>query len=311
MYRTHAVLLTIFLACSLAACGGEEKGTSGTSARRAKPNVFTTFLPTTYFTKRIAGDAAVVICPVPGDADPIFWDPDDASLARYQDESDLIVINGAEFEKWVLASSLPENRIVDTAKGFKDRFVTFEGGGDAHSHGDGSTHAHEGLDGHTWVDPLLSIKQAEAIHAALVRAWPEHKDTYDSGLASLIADLRKLHDGFRALGAVTEGQHLYASHPAYNYLAKRYGWPIVNLDLDPEEVPDADTLADIKKRLGEQAGSYLLWEGEPTAEVAKAVADATGLKNATVSPCETDEDGADYLARMMANIQVLKGVFGK
>ncbi len=311
MHRTHAALLTMLLALSLAACGGEDQSTSGTAKRRAKPNVFTTFLPTTYFAKRIGGDAAVVICPVPGNADPIFWDPDDASLVRYQDESDLIVVNGAEFEKWVLSVSLPENRIVDTAKGFKDRFVTFEGGGDAHSHGDGSTHAHEGLDGHTWVDPLLSIMQAEAIHAALVRTWPEYRATYDAGLASLVADLRKLHDAFTSLGPVTDGQHLYASHPAYNYLAKRYGWPIVNLDLDPKEVPDAKTMADIRKRLGEKAGTYLLWEGEPTPEVAKAVSDATGLKNATVSPCETDEDGADYLARMIANIEVLKGVFGK
>ena len=309
MHRTHAFLLIVLVTLTLSACGGEDS--TPTAKRRAKPNVFTTFLPTTYFAKRIVGDAAQVICPVPGDADPIFWDPDDASLARYQDESDLIVINGAEFEKWVLTASLPENRIVDTAKGFKEHFIHFEGGGDAHSHGDGSTHSHEGLDGHTWVDPLLSIKQAEAIHVALVKSWPEHKAAYDAGLAALVSDLRGLHDAFTALGDVPEGQHLYASHPAYNYVAKRYGWPIVNLDLDPEAVPDADTLGAVKKSLGEKAGTWLLWEGEPTAEVAKAVADATGLKNVTVSPCETDEDGADYLARMQANVEVLKGVFGK
>ena len=100
----------------LAACGDEPRVAA--PERVGRPVVYTTFYPTTYFTERIVGDLATVVCPLPDGADPIFWQPTDADVAGYQ-EADLIIVNGAQFEKWLANVTLPEDRIVDTAKSFE------------------------------------------------------------------------------------------------------------------------------------------------------------------------------------------------
>ncbi|MCA8961213.1 MAG: zinc ABC transporter substrate-binding protein, partial [Planctomycetes bacterium] len=97
--------------------------------------VRTTFYPTTYFAERIGGERVHVVCPTPADADPIFWMPDEGAIGDYQ-SAELIVLNGAEFEKWVSKVTLPERRVVRTAAPFADQLLRFEQAM-THSHGPG------------------------------------------------------------------------------------------------------------------------------------------------------------------------------
>jgi zinc transport system substrate-binding protein len=303
--KTAAFLLVI--AICLAGCG--DGGGTPAPATGGKPVVLTTFYPTLYFVQRIAGDLVTAECPVPEDEDAIFWQPDDAMVGRYQ-KADLIVLNGAEFAKWVAKVSLPAARVVDTAKPFEKDFVRFEQA-TTHSHGPAGEHAHEGIDGHTWVDPVNAKIQAGEIHAALVRLLPDEKAKLDEGLAALLKDLDTLDAGFRAL----EGKPpLLASHPAYNYVMKRYGWNLANLDLDPESMPSDADFAEIAKTLEKHPAKFLLWESEPLPEIAKRFRDELGVESITVSPCElmSKEDlaaGQDYLSVMKANLETLKVAF--
>lgn len=310
MRPTARLLLALALPLLLAACGKEP--TAPARPARSKPLVMTTFYPTTWMVERIAGDLVEVRCPLPPDEDPIFWQPDDATLAAYQ-EADLIVVNGAEFEKWVATASLPAARLVDTARGFAERFVRFEDGV-KHSHGAGGEHAHEGVDGHTWLDPVNAQAQMMAIFEALKRLLPDRYMDLFEGARRVESELRAFDALFKMLGAVPEGRWLYASHPAYNYLAARYGWPMVNLDLDPEEMPGDAAFADVKQRLATKPGTHLLWESTPQPEIAARFERETGLKSLVVEPCETmsAEDraaGRDYLARWKQNLITLRAAF--
>ena len=91
-------------AALLGGCNGEDKPDS--PDRRAKIVVYTTFYPMTYFAQRIGGEHVEVVCPLPQDADPISWMPGANTIQAYQ-KADLIVINGAQFEKWLDKVSLP------------------------------------------------------------------------------------------------------------------------------------------------------------------------------------------------------------
>jgi zinc transport system substrate-binding protein len=309
--RAVAVLcFALLLIGGLPACGDRSEAPPAPPPR-AKPEVWTTFYPTTWITRQIAGSLVEVICPLPDDEDPIFWQPDAKTLQGYQ-AADLVIVNGAEFEKWVATASLSTARLIDTAKGFEADFVHFEGGA-KHSHGPGAAHTHEGIDGHTWLDPILAIAQARAIHQGLVRILPARKADLDSGLAELIGRLEKLDLRLRALGPLPDGQHLYASHPAYNYLAKRYGWRVVNLDLDPSVMPSDEELAKIKALLAEKPGKFLLWESKPSVEIFNKIVRAVGLTSLTIEPCETQEDPLDrhdYMLRWEANLMLLEAAFG-
>ncbi len=292
----------------LAGCGPDEDkpkdgpGVLRKRLRGSKPNVWTTFYPTTEFARLIGGEKVNVHCPVPADADPIFWKPTRQAIAGYQD-ADLIILNGAEFEKWVETANLPQSKILNTALGFKSEWVRYEGTGGEHKHGpDGEKHTHTGIDGHTWLDPILAKQQAAAIRDGLIRLQPKHEKTFRQNYNALAGDLDRLDEAFKKLPVK---QALYANHPAYNYLAKRYGWKIVNFDLDPEFAPTKEQLAEIAAKIKTTPGKLMLWESAPTKEVAQAIQTATGLKSIEFSPCEAKPDGDGYTATMRTSIQNL------
>lgn len=301
------------LACALAvlallpACGGDTDGPTTAGEGRAVPVVYTTFYPTTYFAERLAGDDARVVCPLPADEDPIFWQPPEDVVLAYQD-ADLIVLNGAEFEKWVTRASLPESRIVSTAAPFREDWITFANA-IVHSHGRGGAHTHKGTDGHTWLDPNLAKVQAAQIAKALQRELPGKAAAIDGRLARLDVDLDALDARLRELTEPYDGHAILASHPAYNYLAKRYGWHVVNLALDPETMPSDDDFAKVRALLDTTPARHILWESPPREAIATRMRDELGLESVWFSPCETPPDGeVDYLDRMNANLDAVARV---
>lgn len=282
------------------------------AAAEDKPEVYTTFYPTQYFAERIGGDLIEVKNPVPADADPIFWQPTREDLQAYQG-ADLIILNGAGFEKWVENATLPEDRVVDTARPFEDDFILYE---DAvtHSHGSVGEHSHEGLDGHTWLDPHHAKAQAAEIKDALAERFPEHAQAFEESYGALAADLDELDQTLGSYQESYDDQPIFASHPAYNYIARRYDWNVDNLDLDPEEMPADETLAEIEARMADHPAEYIVWEGEPLPEIEQRFRDELGLESVVFSPVETlsPEEiaaGTDYLEVMRANLERIAPIF--
>jgi len=273
----------------------------------ARPVVMATFFPTFDFTRRIAGDAAAVELPLPADADPIFFRPDRELLQRYQ-QADLIVVNGAEFEKWVQTASLPKARTVDTAAGFADRFVTYEG--TTHSHGDAGEHTHEGVDGHTWLDPMNAADQAEAIYEALAELLPGRAEQMQQNAQTLQQDLEALHNRMLQLAPRLEAVTLLANHPAYNYLAERYGLDIINLDLNPDTPLSEDDLAAVETALQEAGPGFrvMLWEGEPVEDAAERLRQQLAVRSVYFSPAEMVDNPqqASFIDIMNSNIDRLQ-----
>jgi zinc transport system substrate-binding protein len=270
--------------------------------------VYTTFYPTTYFTRRIAGDRVEVVCPLPPGEDPIFWMPDEETRRAYQDAY-LVVINGAGFERWIDKMFLAPSKIVDTSKPLKENLLKFEGEVE-HSHPSGK-HSHEGIDGHTWLDPNHAKKQAREICSALAEKLPQHAEEFEANFAVLAGELDELHRSLEGLTGEIQGQHLLASHSAYNYLVERYDWNVTNLNLDPEAMPAGEMIAEIRNLLQDEPARIILWESRPAAGIAERLAEELNLKNVVFSPCEslTDEQinsGQDYLTVMRGNIDCLR-----
>jgi zinc transport system substrate-binding protein len=303
MTRCGIALVLLALTLLAPACGPDDDAVEMTPG---KPVVYTTFYPTTYFVERIGGDLVDVVCPLPAGEDAIFWQPDDATLRKYQ-TADLVVVNGAEFEKWLMKVSLPEARVVDSAARLPGDLLEYA---DAftHSHGPAGEHAHEGIDGHTWVDPLNAARQAEAICEGLKVILAGHEAALEERCAALVADLEALDAELRALTETYGGQTILASHPAYNYLVRTHGWNVVNLDLDPETMPDEESLGEIGAIVEESEAKFLVWESPPRPEIAKKLEDDLGLKSVVFSPCEQPDDSGDYLAVMKRNVRALEPV---
>jgi zinc transport system substrate-binding protein len=300
-------LFILSLGIALAGCDRSPPGPSGTGPATATPavasaDVITTFYPAEFFALRIAGGLVNVECPLPEYDDPIFWQPDGETIARYQ-SAKLVVINGAGYERWVATASLPLSRTCDLSRSFSSEFVKFKS--TRHSHGGGGEHSHEGTDGHTWMDPNNAAKQVDTLLVAMSRRWPEHEKAFSDNAASLREELLKLDASFRELTPKLAGIKLIASHPAYNYIAKRYGWSIANVDLPPDAAPTPKQLQVLRGLLN--GPSIILFEYDPGATVLAALATLDRLTPVVFRPGETipPEDriaGFDYLSIMNGNL---------
>lgn len=298
-----AAVMLAAVSAAIGGCSAEDKPDS--PDQRPKIVVYTTFYPTTYFAQRIGGEHVEVVCPLPEDADPIFWMPDAPTIQAYQ-KADLIVINGAQFEKWVAKVSLPPSRMVDTAKPLKGELITYKDAVE-HAHGPSGKHAHEGIDGHTWLDPVNARMQADEIRKALARLAPDRARLFADNDSQLAADLFGLHVKLSELTKAYKGQPILCSHPAYNYIARRYKWNVRNEDLDPETMPPDKQLAAIRKTLEQHPAKFILWESAPKPAVADRLKQQLGLESVEFSPCELLGKrelaaGLDYLKVMHRNI---------
>jgi zinc transport system substrate-binding protein len=264
--------------------------------------------PIKYFAERIGGEYVNVVFPAPGDVDPVYWMPDTPTIAAYQ-QADLILLNGADYARWVNRVTLPRFRMVNTSARFKDQYI------EAaeiltHSHGSEGEHAHESLAFTTWIDFNLAARQAKAIAKALGRKRPELKDTFQKNYQRLEQDLMKLDRDLRTLISKNPSRPLVVSHPVYDYFARRYALNIKSVHWEPDEMPTNEQMMEFNRILKEHPAKWMIWEGKPIKESAERLK-AIGVDSLVFDPCGNTPDQGDFLSVMRQNFDNLKLAFKK
>ncbi len=292
---------------ALLACGGGEPREAAAAREGDTPVVYTVNYPLQYFAQRVGGNMVRVVFPAPGDLDPAFWQPEAEEVAEFQN-ADLILLNGAGYAKWMSLVSLPASKLVNTSAAFEDTFLRVEGAV-THAHGPGGEHVHEGIAFTTWLDPTQAIWQAAAIREAFAAAWPTHAATFNQGFAGLEADLTALDEQLAAAAASDPAQPVFASHPVYQYLERRYGLNIESVQWEPTEHPSGGMWRDFRRLLSDHPAQWMLWEGEPLAETAARLREL-GVKPVVFDQCGNTPAEGDYLSVMQANAGNLARAFG-
>lgn len=289
-------------------CGsGTDRGADPPRGDRpGKPMVYVVNYPLQYFAQRIGGERIEVAFPAPADEDPAYWQPDEQAAGGYQN-ADLILLNGASYAAWTDRVSLPRLRVVNTSRGLADQYIQIEDQ-IVHRHGPEGEHAHKGFAFTTWLDPRLALQQAEAVHAALAQRWPEHAAEFAAGWDALRADWQALDDELTAVHAGYHGEPLLASHPVYQYLARRCGWNLHSVHWEPEEMPADDEWQQLQKTLEEHPAKWMIWEAEPIPEIRERLA-ASGVGCAVFEPCGNVPESGDLLLVMRENIERLRPVW--
>jgi len=269
-----------------------------------KTEVQSTNYPLHYFAGRLATDAFELSYVVDPEVDPAFWKPSQAEVSIFQ-KADLILKNGADYEKWMKRVSLRTSPQVDTSKAFSDRLL--KAPGKEHRHGDGSVHSHAGTAFTTWIDLTQAALQSEAIAARFKQAQPASAATIDENLTDLLADLASLDGRLKAFAAAWGDKPLVASHPIYQYFARAYRLRIEAVEWEPEmEIRDSD-LADLKAILAKHPATLMIWEEDPS-EVNIATVATLGLKSVVFAPCANRPAEGDWMAVMKANVERLEAM---
>jgi zinc transport system substrate-binding protein len=271
-----------------------------------KLSVYVVNYPLKYFAERIGGDHVKVEFPVPAGIDPAYWNLDVEHISAYQ-KADLIIINGAGYAKWVNKVSLPESKMVNTSRAFKDQYITSKEVM-THSHGAEGKHAHESLAFTTWLDLSLAARQAEAIADEMARKRPALKKTFQTNCASLKKELEALDQDIQTIVSQDRSKPLMVSHPVYDYFARRYGLNIVSVHWEPGEVPSGEQWLELKKILKDHPAKWMIWEGNPlkaTIEKLKGLQ----IESVVFDPCGNVPNDGDFLSIMTKNVNNLKRIF--
>ena len=314
MPRTMTAVVALTFA--MAACGGsapESDVDAGSKAEVAAAAdemnaliVYTTNYPLAYFAGRIGGDRVRVEFPAPSGVDPAFWTPSAEVISAYQG-ADLILLNGAGYEGWVSKTSLPESKLVNTSAGFEELYVVAEEAV-VHTHGPEGEHEHENVAFTTWLDPQLAIEHARAIRDVLADRLPGTEAELEAGFEALEADLTELDARLEAWAAGLSGQELLASHPVYQYLARRYELNLRSVHFEPDQAPTAGAWRDLAVLLQGHSADWMLWEGRPLDETSGRLASDFGIGSVVFAPTGNRPASGEYLDAMRANVEALEAL---
>lgn len=265
--------------------------------------VYAVNYPLAWMAERVGGAEVEVRFPVPAGEDPAFWDPSPDDIVGFRD-ADLILLNGAGYAKWVAGASLPRRKLVDTSAAFADRLIRVDGDV-VHSHGPGGDHSHAGVAFTTWLDPAQAVLQARAAEQAMARALPQKAEVFAARLAGLEDDLEELDGQLRDAFSGLDGGTLLASHPVYQYLARRYGLDVDAFAWEPDTPPDDVQWRLLETLLESQPSSVMLWEAEPLPATRERLA-AAGVAIVVFSPAMNRPAQGDFLDVMRANVDAVR-----
>lgn len=305
--------LALALATSVGCSGGsgpdEAAAPEAAPAESAPPLVVGVVnYPLAFFAERIGGEHVSVHFPAPSDADPAYWSPDPDTVAGYQ-AADLVLLNGADYAKWVAQVSLPAARLVDTGAAYADRLIPLE---DAvtHTHGPEGEHAHAGVAFTTWLDPTLAVEQARAIAAAFEGARPRAATEFRESLALLESELGALDTRLEAaMGALGDAPVVF-SHPVYQYLQRRYGLDGRSVHWEPDAEPSGHDWRHFAADQRKEPALVMLWEGEPLPALSGRL-EELGIAVVVFDPCGTSPESGDYLSVMGANVDRLEAALAE
>lgn len=302
------LLLNLVLVSFLSACNEKKSKPTVEKPEIAKITVYTVNYPLKYFTERIGGAFVDVQFPAPKDVDPAYWSPTAEIINSYQ-KADIILLNGADYAKWIPKVSLPTSKMVNTSKNSEDEFIKVEGQA-THTHGPEGAHTHDDIAFTTWLDPTLAIAQAEVILQTLIAKTPTEKAFFEQQFLELKKDLLSIDSEIAEIISNKPEMFVVFSHPVYQYFQKRYKIKGTSVHWEPNELPTAAMWHDFEHQEEHQKESALIWEGEPLKETVEKL-QKTGIKSTVFSPCGNVPEKGDYMMVMQANLENLQQVFGK
>lgn len=291
---------------AVVACDQIEQPEPGDPNRPGPRIVAVSNHPLEVFARRIGGPHVVIDWRIPADVDPAFWSPTAEDVAAMQ-AADVILLNGATYEKWLPTASLPSARTVDTGAAITDRLI--ETDGPVHAHGPDGEHSHAGVAVTTWLDPELAIEQASAVRDALVAAAPQHQSTFDSNHGLLVRDIQERFSTIEQAVNAAPATAVVFSHPVYQYLARRFGINGRTVHWEPDAAPDAAQLAELDALLAEHPSAWFVWESEPLPESVQLLK-SKGLRSVVFEPCGNRPEEGDWLDAITRGGASLRTVYG-
>ncbi len=306
--KTGFIITLLAPVLLLAACSGETD-LSRPGPEREIPVVYAVNYPLTWMAESLAGSLVDVRFPAPAGVDPAYWEPGVDTVLRYQ-QADLVLLNGANYARWVATVSLPGDTLRDTSVSYRDRLIRVDSG-PAHSHGPGGDHSHGELAFTTWLDMELAQLQLQSVAVALAEVLPDESAAdiavREKEATRLLDDLDRQ---LTTVGSELAGAPLLYSHPVYQYLDRRYQLNGRAVHWEPGEMPSEAQWSALEALLQSHPARLMLWEDQPLPAVTERL-ESLGVRAVVFSPMGNRPAAGDFASGMQANIQRLRAALAE
>ncbi len=222
MDQARAALAAIATLIPLAMIATVYTGRSALHDRQEqeKITVVASFYPLYEFASRVIGDRGEVSSLVPAGVEPHDWEPTAEDVSRVR-TADVLVINGAGFERW--ADDIGAKVVANTSEGIEFNYKEGKKVRDDDEHGHGDATGGGGVNPHIWLDPILAKHQIDKIRNVMASSDPANAGYYNQNADKFIAELNSLDAFIRSELADCDKSDFIAFHDAFTHFSERYG----------------------------------------------------------------------------------------
>lgn len=272
--------------------------------------VVTSITPYGSLVQQISGDLADVLVALPPGASPHDFEPTPRMAAEFA-SADLVVLNGG-VDEWLhelieaTGNRAPVLEALEVLEGELEELSTLvetvpsDGSSDVKA----STHAHDGINPHVWLDPILTSAVVTAIGEKLAQVDPQNATVYRERALELSRELATLDDSIRNVLAQAQGAPFVPFHDAWPYFARRYGLDLIlEIEPFPGREPSPRYLLEAVRAIRESGAPVIFTEVGLSDRPARILADEAGVGLRRLDPL--GESGERYQDLLLRNAETI------
>lgn len=221
---------------------------------------------------------------------------------RTIESAQVVVISGGGLEDF-LDDAVKSAEMIDAS----ENVPRLCGSHEHQSHSQDSSHSHE-EDPHFWLSPENAKIMAQNICAGLCVQFPEHKNTFEANLITLLAKLDELHKyGTEQLSELS-CRHLITFHDGFSYFAEAFGLNILHaVEEESGSEASAAELAELVNMVTEHHLPAVFTEENGSTAAASIIAAECDIRIYTLNMAMS---GDSYFDAMYQNINTIKEALG-
>ena len=218
--------------------------------------------------------------------------------------AELVVMNGGGLEEFLHDALHSASNIADASL---DIPLLCPQTAHSHDHEHEHEHHHE-KDPHIWLSPVHASQMAANICSALCSRYPEHRETFQTNLASLQADLQTLQTYGEEQLRDLSCRELVTFHDGFAYFAEAFGLSILEAveEESGSEAP-ASELIRLITLVQDHSLPAIFIEMNGSDAAAQIISTETGTKIYTLDMAMA---GDSYFDAMYHNINTIKEALG-
>jgi len=250
-------------------------------ADEAPLGVTVSILPQVWFAERIGGEQTRAEALVGPGHSPATFEPTSRQMANLE-QATVFFCAGVPFENGLL------RRVAGLKNAPPIHGPRPEAGHDHHDH-HGHHHHEDGMDPHTWLDPMQAAAMGDTMATVLAQLDPAHAALYLERAATLRRDLARLSREIETILQPVRGRTFFVYHPAYGHFARAFGLKQVAIETGGRE-PGPRQLAQVIDQIRQQGAEVIVVQPQFSRKSAQSISRATGATLLPLDPLAPEYD---------------------